>query len=403
MVKHTESRQDLAIKALLEVTQAINNTQLQEAELFRIYQFTLQGYLQLSRMALYEWVDQQSCVRQLPQTNRTSLPKQLEPILCQRLQNLHQPMPVRLLGLPSLFAAYDWVLPIAHQGKAMAHVFIDTREVLTPDLAFVQTLSNIVLVAVQNRRLIRQQIEQEALQRELELAQRVQRLLLPQYIPQQEHFDIAIHYQPHRNVGGDFYDLIAINPQELLLCIADVSGKGLAAALIMANFQASLRAIVKNTYQLSDIIHQLNELIYENTKGENFITVFLAHYHFGKKQLSYINAGHHPPYLFVQGRPIQALSRGTTVLGCFRPLPFIEVSVLEQVEKALLFAYTDGLAELTNPKGISIDLESIARYIAHHHQLAPHTLVEQVLVLADQFRQQAPFHDDYTAIICRFY
>lgn len=397
-----KDKQDIALKALLEVTQAIN-ANLNEEQLYRIYQFTLQGYLHFSKAALYAWDTPEQCLRKIPQSSRTQLPVAMDDESRQILAGIHRPLRLRETQLPSIFKAYDWVVPVIHQGKALAHVFLGTYGDEEIDLEFVQTLSNIVLVAIENKRLVRKQIEQEALQREMALAQRVQRMLLPSTIAHQDKFDLAVFYQPHRNVGGDFYDVIRINEEEVLLCIADVSGKGLGAALMMANFQASLRAIVKNTYHLPDLIQQLNELIYENTQGENFITVFLAHYHFGKKQLSYINAGHHPPFLYSAGRPVQRLSRGSTVLGCFCPLPFLEVSTIEKVERALLLAYTDGLAELHDAQSEQYGIEKLEEFVHRNHHLPVNDFVRALLNELNTFCGGAQPHDDCTILCCRFF
>jgi sigma-B regulation protein RsbU (phosphoserine phosphatase) len=397
-----KDKQDIALKALLEVTQAIN-ANLSEEQLYRIYQFTLQGYLHFSKAALYAWESPQECLRKIPQSQRSQLPTTIDEQSRQILSTIQHPMRLSQTQLPSIFKVYDWIVPVIHQGKALAHVFLSTYGDEEIDLEFVQTLSNIVLVAIENKRLVRKQIEQEALQRELALAQRVQRMLLPAQIAHQDKFDLAVFYQPHRNVGGDFYDVIRISQEEVLLCIADVSGKGIGAALMMANFQASLRAIVKNTHHLPDIIHQLNELIYENTQGENFITVFLAHYHFGKKQMSYINAGHHPPFLYSAGRPIQQLSRGSTVLGCFCPLPFLEISTIEKVEKALLLAYTDGLAEIHNAQSEQYGIEKLEQFIQRNHHLPVHEFIQSLLNDLNTFCQEVQPHDDCTILCCRFF
>lgn len=397
-----KDKQDIALKALLEVTQAIN-ANLNEEQLYRIYQFTLQGYLHFSKAALYAWETPDQCLRKIPQSQRSQLPMRMDETCRQLLANIHTPVRVAQTQLPSIFKVYDWVVPVIHQNKALAHVFLGTYGEEEIDLEFVQTLSNIVLVAIENKRLVRKQIEQEAFQRELSLAQKVQRMLLPSKIAHQDKFDLAVFYHPHRNVGGDFYDIIGISEEEMLLCIADVSGKGLGAALMMANFQASLRAIVKNTYHLPDIIHQLNELVYENIQGENFITVFLAHYHFGKKQMSYINAGHHPPFLYSAGRPVQRLSRGSTVLGCFCPLPFLEVSTIEKVEKALLLAYTDGLVELHNAQSEQYGIEKLEQFIQRHHHLPVDDFVNALLDDVHRFCSNPLPHDDCTILCCRFF
>src|SRR5690606_1346513 len=123
-------------------------------------------------------------------------------------------------------------------------------------------------------------------------------------------------YFPHQTVGGDYYDYVRLPEDKFLVCIADVSGKGIPAALLMSNFQASLQALVRQTTDLDYIIRELNFLVKQNSGGERFITFFAAIYDLKKRRLTYINAGHNPP-LLISGGKILLLEQGTTVLGAF--------------------------------------------------------------------------------------
>src|SRR5690606_27643059 len=129
------------------------------------------------------------------------------------------------------------------------------------------------------------------------------------------------------------------------ICIADVSGKGIPASLLMSNFQASLRTLVRQTNDLKEITRELNFVIKENAKGERFITFFVAAFDIKNKTLRYINAGHNPPVLVWEDKSMQLLETGTTVLGAFDKLPFIEEEQLMIKAPLLLFSYTDGLTE----------------------------------------------------------
>ncbi|RYZ84714.1 MAG: serine/threonine protein phosphatase, partial [Proteobacteria bacterium] len=169
-------------------------------------------------------------------------------------------------------------------------------------------------------------------------------MLIPQSLPKDSVLDVEAVYKPHQNIGGDFFDFIELNEDEVFWCIADVSGKGISAALIMANFQAGLRALVSSDISLPEIISRLNKVVYHNTKGDRFITLFLAKYHKITRELSYINAGHNASLLAQDGE-VLPLSKGTIMIGAFDELPFINEGLVKVNRKAVIFNYTDGVLE----------------------------------------------------------
>ncbi|RYE17003.1 MAG: serine/threonine-protein phosphatase, partial [Sphingobacteriales bacterium] len=159
-----------------------------------------------------------------------------------------------------------------------------------------------------------------------------------------KYVELNARYLPHQNIGGDYFDFIRLNDHEFLWCIADVSGKGISAALLMANFQASLRAWATVEDDLTNVVDRLNQIVLKNTKGEKFITLFLARYNQKTRKLSYINAGHNPAILYSNGEAIQ-LKLGTTMIGVFDELPFLNQGEVDIDPDTLIFNYTDGLMD----------------------------------------------------------
>ena len=156
---------------------------------------------------------------------------------------------------------FDIIIPVIQNNAALAYVLIaDTKDeakgvsATIKHLNFVQTLSIIIFVAIENLRLFHKTIEQEAMKKELELASKMQNLLIPNQLdlPQTANVKIHSYYHPHSEVGGDFYDVVQLDRGELGFCIADVSGKGMAAAILMSNFQANLRALFTHDITLTD-------------------------------------------------------------------------------------------------------------------------------------------------------
>jgi len=215
---------------------------------------------------------------------------------------------------------------------------------LENDLQFIQTLVNSIIVALQNKKLFRQRLETERLQREIELASEVQNMLIPVKLHKDAAIEIGAKYLPHQNIGGDYFDFMRLNDEELIWCIADVSGKGISAALLMANFQASLRAWATVDDDLVSIIDRLNNIVIKNTRGEKFITLFLAKYNQTTRKLKYVNAGHNPSILYANGEAV-SLKLGTTMIGAFESLPFVNQGEIDVEPDTIIVNYTDGLMD----------------------------------------------------------
>ena len=167
-------------------------------------------------------------------------------------------------------------------------------------LNFIQTISSIIIVAIENIRLFNESLRQEALKKELELASRMQKMLIPDnsHMPRNPKVIVNGFYYPHYEVGGDYYDCIKLSDTKTGLCIADVSGKGISAAMLMSNFQASLRALFTHDIQLETLVHKAQFNCDVNAAGEKFITFFVARYDHESGMLEYINAAHNPPVLY---------------------------------------------------------------------------------------------------------
>ncbi len=389
-------RKELSLGALLEITQAINNN-IAEDHLYRIYNFTLRGNLSLQKMAL--WVNDFG--RWYCKTHFGVKKLVDSPDFEQFLPNAPQKV---ILVKESIFAEnfaeFEWVIPVFHKGNSLAFLFASASPNSPLDTDFIRTLTNILIVAIENKKLAQKQLEQEVFRKELDIAAQVQQRLCPKNLPQTEKLWISAYYAPHFTVGGDYYDFISLDKEKFLFCIADVSGKGMAAAMMMANFQASLRTIIRQTQNLRDIVSELNYLVLQNAQGENFITFFVAIYDFQTHLLQYINAGHNPPFLITHGQ-LQRLEQGTTVLGIFEPLPFVVESQIILKEESLIFAYTDGLSETINPQDELFGDERIALLLKKLAHYPTEKLHSEFIIALNNFRKEIPLQDDITMISCK--
>ncbi|MEX2379236.1 MAG: PP2C family protein-serine/threonine phosphatase, partial [Vicingaceae bacterium] len=229
-------------------------------------------------------------------------------------------------------------------------------------LRFIQTLANIIVVALENKRLNKEYITQIEVKKELELAQRMQSLLFPQKLPDNEFIEVKAFYQPHSEIGGDYYDVVQLDKNRTAFCMADVSGKGISAALLMANFQANLRAQLPLTSDLKELIIACNQKIIEAAHYEKFITLFIAIYDKKSRKLDYLNAGHQAA-ICVQSGQVKLLQTGCTVLGMFDELPTISIAQIQLNKGNKLYLYTDGLSELSNANGEQIETDGLVELI----------------------------------------
>jgi sigma-B regulation protein RsbU (phosphoserine phosphatase) len=205
---------------------------------------------------------------------------------------------------------------------------------------------------------------------------------------------------PHQDVGGDYYDYIKVNEQQFVLCIADVSGKGVPAALLMSNFQATLRTMLRRTTDLEQIVRELNYQTERNARGENFITFFVCLVDHYLAEMTYVNAGHNPPLVIIDQKEPEFLELGTTILGSFDPLPFLKVGKIHFEKKLLFFSYTDGLTETFNEHGEPFGVERVTESVVKNRDLPLDRINQELLVELDDFRGNNTHDDDITLLTC---
>ncbi|MFP4024916.1 MAG: GAF domain-containing SpoIIE family protein phosphatase [Thiohalospira sp.] len=279
---------------------------------------------------------------------------------------------------PSL-RVFDNIIPVFNNNIPVAFVLIgdieEEKEGVSPTikhLHFIQTLSNIIIVAIENIRLYNETLKQEALKKELELASKMQSMLIPErdVLPHNDKIFVSTFYHPHLEVGGDYYDFIQLNENEVGFCIADVSGKGISAALLMSNFQANLRALFTTESSLVDMAVKLNDRVMASAKGEKFITIFLGRYNYKTKRLNYINAGHNPPLFYkIEDQKLLFLRDGCVGMGMLNEIPTIKEGTITIDQKSKLFCYTDGLVELVGDDGVSFGTEQIEQCLANEREI----------------------------------
>ncbi|MEP2667518.1 MAG: PP2C family protein-serine/threonine phosphatase [Cyclobacteriaceae bacterium] len=393
-------KKELELNALLEITQAINSN-VPEESLYKIFNFTLRSNLNINKLALFVLDEVWNCKVSFG-TKKSFLEITLDDHF-KMIRKIHNMSEFEKCA----FHEFDIVIPVAHKDSTLALIFVGGAENQQSNhdrdenIKFIQALSNIIIVAIENKKLARRQLEQEAFRKELEIASDVQQFLFPEKLPNTDRLKIEASYLPHDLVGGDYYDYIPINKNQFLICVADVSGKGIPAALMMSNFQASLRTLLRQTPNLTEILEALNYQVLENTKGEKFITFFGAIYDLSLKTMVYVNAGHNPPILYTKKKGFQLLEEGSTVIGAMHPLPFINEGFITDLDEFFLFAYTDGLTETVNESEEEFGHETVMKYLETNFNKDLKTMHQDIIVALDGFKGKNGYKDDITMLSCR--
>ena len=385
--------QDLKLNALLEVTKTINRN-TSTAKLLELYQDILENRLGVGKLILFSFDKEWNCILKYGVTAEYNLP-QFEP----ELLNITEIETITYSRGP-LSKNFEIVVPVFHKQTPLAYVLLgDVNQekhelsAAIKHLPFVQTLTNLIVVAIENKKLFKENIQRAAIKKELELAQNMQNMLFPKNFPDTDFLQVAATYLPHQQVGGDYYDFIPLNNHEFIFCIADVSGKGVAAALLMSNIQATLHSLINYTHNLKDLIIEINKRVINNARHEKFLSIFLGKLNTKSQQLTYINAGHNPPILFYENKYLE-LTKGCTLLGITEDLPAMAVEIFNYTSEFTLVCYTDGLTDTTNNEDSSISIENLQEIIAVNAKAKPDFLNKAIIFFAEEFKGENDFPDD---------
>ncbi len=222
------------------------------------------------------------------------------------------------------------------------------EEYTARDLEFLYSLGNLAIISLENARLFKEAIEKQRLEDELLIAREIQKGLLPSRLPDIPNYEIAAANISSKQVGGDYYDVIATGENRYMLAIGDVSGKGTPASLLMANLQATIRALVPLGLSMSELTKRVNDLMYENTSSDRFVTFFWGMFSPTEQTFTYVNAGHNPPYLVRADGRFERLDKGGMILGIMSTLIPYEEETVQLLSGDLLVMFTDGVSEAMN-------------------------------------------------------
>jgi phosphoserine phosphatase RsbU/P len=267
------------------------------------------------------------------------------------------------------------------------------------DVKFLDLLSLDACLAIENSRLFKEALEKERIEKELEVAASIQKMILPKTIPQVAGFEIAGMNVPTKQVGGDYFDVIPLPGEKVALVIADATGKGVPAALLVSTLQACLRAYLESNLTLEELMRRVNNVIFRNSTDNKFISFFIGVLDPSSKKLEIVNAGHNPP-LIARNSKVMNLPNTGVLLGCFESAQFVRKDYLLESNDVLVM-FTDGITEANNEKGETYGDERFENIIMQNCTKSANELKEVLYKDVKTFEDGAEQTDDITMLIVK--
>ena len=408
------------VRSLLDTTQELQRQNLLVTTLFesardfsgmtdvdsilRTLSYRLMGQLMMSSYALYvrEPIDGRTVIVNRPEASALEAlaPHAMAWRAVMRTEDIDDDA-VRTAFLDANVAA---VAPLTihgdHKGAIAVTAKLSGARFTDEELFFVESLGNTALAAIEQDRAIARELERQRLESELAIAATIQRGLLPLTLPTIPDYDIAASTLPSKHVSGDYYDVITLDDQRTLLAIADVSGKGVPAALVMANVQAALNVLATLGTPLPSIADRINSLLCDNTEPDVFVTMFIAILDRSAHSLDYVNLGHNPP-LVIGGKDVTTLNVGGILAGVIpTPKPY-RMGTVSIAPNDVLLLYTDGVTEARDAGQHEFGVEAAAQ-IVRTHALAPAAdIVAALTETLETFTNGRPLDDDTSILVLK--
>lgn len=302
---------------------------------------------------------------------------------------------------------FSFVIPILHKTEPLAYLLLKDVDIdpsiceKNDSIKYIETLLSLTIISLENKKLSNKLSQRVKIQEEMALAAEVQRELIPSTFPINPNYEFEGKYIPFELVGGDYYDLIKIDEDNIAFCICDVSGKGISAGMLMSSFQATLRTLLSRKLDLKDLVKNLNTKFLSITKQDRFISMFIGKYNLKTRTLEFVNAGHNSPVLKNKDKLV-LLETGTCVLGALKELPFIESEKVYIENDAVLVMYTDGFSELENESGVEFGIENISKHLQNYNNQSLSILIDDYLKALDNYRGENAVFDDISLLCAKF-
>jgi sigma-B regulation protein RsbU (phosphoserine phosphatase) len=393
------------LRTLFELSKEFNSI-FDREKLLKLFTFTLMGQVGASRYAVClrdgETVSSRVDMKSLVEFKNVMFEHISSPALVSDLQrkkimlSLHQHCASQ--GIVAL-------IPLHAQNEVRGMLCLGDRlrggAYSIADLEFIYSLGNLAIISLENTRLFYEAVEKQKMENELNIAREIQKGLLPRSLPVIKGLDVAALNISSKQVGGDYYDVIALENGNYAIAIGDVSGKGTPASLLMANVQAIIRTLVYFNLPLSEMTMRVNHLICENTGNDKFITFFWGIFDPRTRLFRYVNAGHNYPIVVRSTGSIVRLKEGGIILGVMKAaVPYREGSVqLSSGDVVVMF--TDGISEAMNKEGVDYTEERVEQFLRNVAPSSAQGMLENIQNEIARYTSGAPQSDDITLVVMK--
>lgn len=393
------------LRTLFELSKEFNSI-FDREKLLRLFTLTLMGQVGASRYAVClrdgETVSSRVDTKSLAEFKNVMFENISSPVLVSDIQRKKI-----LLSLRERCASQGIValVPLHAQNEVRGMLCLGDRlrggAYSLADLEFIYSLGNLAIISLENTRLFYEAVEKQKMENELNIAREIQKGLLPRSLPVIRGLDVAALNISSKQVGGDYYDVIALENGTYAIAIGDVSGKGTPASLLMANVQATIRTLVHFNLPLSEMTMRVNHLICENTGNDKFITLFWGIFDPRTRLFRYVNAGHNYPFVIRSTGSIERLKEGGIILGVMKAAaPYHEGSI-QLSNGDIVVMFTDGISEAMNKEGVDYTEERVEQFLRNAAPSSAQGILENIQNEIARYTSGAPQSDDITLVVMK--
>lgn len=377
----------------------------EEEKIIKLLSFSLMGQLGVKSYAIF-----------LKENNSLALKTSRIPYLEQSLELLQNLIYVKNPGYVSSYRNknlrkcikalkglnVEIIIPMMFQNETKGILLLSNRLNNEPysisDIEYASSIANIAMLSIENARLFRETLEKHKLEEEIQIAREIQQGLLPKSLPEIKNYDIFAINISSKQVGGDYFEVMQMNSEEYIIAIADVSGKGIPASLLMANLQATIRALSPINASLTEKTGKINDIIFENTSTSKFITFFWGILNIKKNTFTYVNAGHNPPILLKKDGNLEYLSEGGVILGVTPTLNSYSEGQVFIENGDILFLYTDGVTEAMDKNQNEFGEKKVIEILRRKFNSSSKEIIDSIIKEIQIHSEGCSQYDDITMI-----
>ncbi|HEV7764346.1 MAG TPA: SpoIIE family protein phosphatase [Thermoanaerobaculia bacterium] len=389
------------LRTLLDLVRGFTSV-VEPEEVVRLLALTLAGQWTLARYAIFAWKEGHPPIARAKGAKLTmtdALPELAASLSEARTTDALDEGAMRDELIAQKIAA---LIPLRSADQTIGIVLLGARPggaaYSLDELEYTRGLADQAAVALENAWHFRETVEKKKLEQELSLAADIQNRLLPATLHAVEGYDVAANTRPARHVGGDYYDVIARADGRIVYCVADVSGKGIAASLLMSNFQASLRALLSSGIPLAEIVTRMNNLMHASTAANKFVTAIFMDVDPATGHARVVNAGHNDGVILRADGTADRLKAGGLAVGLMAGRTYAETE-WQLAPGDLVALYSDGVTEANDPDEEEYSIERLIEFLREQRERSADEIVRATYESVDAFAATAPQYDDITMMV----